>query len=67
MRNGAKLVVSETFIPEHNNNEYAAMTDIHLMVVHGGRKRTRTEYQTMLSEIGFNTRSASIHSIERVI
>ncbi|MDP1879327.1 MAG: methyltransferase [Parachlamydiaceae bacterium] len=64
MRPGAKLVITEIFIPESNNDEYAAMTDIHLMVVHGGRKRTLTEYQKMLSIIGFNTLSTTFDSIE---
>ena len=64
MKHGARLVITETFIPENGNNEYASMTDIHLMVVHGGRKRTRMEYEAMLSEIGFNMRSQLIDSIE---
>lgn len=64
MKDGAKLVVTETFIPEKGNDEYASMTDIHLMVVHGGKKRTRSKYVHMLTDAGFRVVSKYIDSVE---
>lgn len=61
---GSKLILTETFIPESGNDPYASITDLHLMVVHGGRKRTLSEYKTMLYEAGFYSVSSGSDYIE---
>jgi hypothetical protein len=53
MPDGARLVVIERLMPEHVADDPAAvMLDLHMMVISGGRARTRAEMEALLSRAG---------------
>jgi O-methyltransferase domain len=49
----AKLAIVECLLPEQAlDDPSAVMTDLHMMVIAGGRVRTLTEFETLLAEAG---------------
>ena len=49
----AKLLVIETLVPDDPGPDWSKMLDIHMLVLLGGRQRTRQEYETLLTRSGF--------------
>lgn len=49
----AKLLLMETMISDGKGNEWGKMLDIHMLVLLGGRQRTREEYEQLLTGVGF--------------
>ena len=49
----AKLLLIEQLIADDAGPDWAKVLDIHMLVLHGGRQRTRQEYQTLLEQAGF--------------
>ena len=56
---GGSLYVIEMVLPDEPSSFYGAWVDLHMMVVPGGRERTRTDFKKLLSAAGFE--------LERVI
>jgi hypothetical protein len=49
----AKLVIVEPLLPEQAlDDPSAVMTDLHMMVIAGGRLRTLQEFEALLSQAG---------------
>jgi O-methyltransferase domain len=67
---GAKLLVVESIVESLNEPQFAKIADIEMLVqTHGGRERTRSEWQNLLSAGGFRflravPTSSSVHVIE---
>jgi len=54
MRAGSVLLVIENVLPEDGvPDAHLAMLDLHMMVMLGGRERTRREYESLLRAAGF--------------
>jgi hypothetical protein len=54
MPQGARLAIVERLLPEQAADDPAAiMLDLHMMAITGGRVRTLTELEAMLSDAGF--------------
>lgn len=50
---GARLVIVERLMPERASDDPAAvMLDLHMMTIHGGRLRTRLEFEALLGQVG---------------
>lgn len=49
----AKLLVLEAPVPDDPGVHWTKSSDIHMLVLFGGRQRTRQEYATLLSQAGF--------------
>jgi hypothetical protein len=58
MEAGSVLLVIENIMPEEAEDaepaEHLVMLDLHMMVMLGGRERTRSEYQSLLRSAGFD-------------
>ena len=52
----ARLLVIETLVPDDSGPDWSKMLDIHMLVLLGGRQRTRQEYETLLTRSGFRFR-----------
>jgi hypothetical protein len=52
MRPGARLLVAERALPSEGGPSEAALFDVNMLVVTGGRERTVREYQTLLHAAG---------------
>ncbi len=53
MKAGAKLVIIERLMPERAADDPAAvMLDLHMMTIHGGRLRSRAEFEALLARAG---------------
>jgi hypothetical protein len=53
----ARLLVCERIVPEGNVSSSAKLIDLHMMMVnHGGRERTESEYRELLAAGGFALR-----------
>lgn len=52
----AKVFLLEAMIGDHPGPEWARMLDIHMLVLPGGRQRTRQEYTRLLAGTGFELR-----------
>jgi hypothetical protein len=50
----AKLLLIEQIIPDDPGPHWAKTLDIHMLVLFGGRQRTRREYQGLLTQAGFS-------------
>lgn len=50
---GARLLLIETMISDGPGPDWAKMLDIHMLVLLGGRQRTRQEYTQLLQQSGF--------------
>ncbi len=53
MHNDGRLVISENAVEEEELDPGLVMRDLHMMVVPGGRERTRGEFEQLLKEAGF--------------
>jgi SAM-dependent methyltransferase len=53
MRPGARLLLAERIVPTVTAPSEAALFDINMLVVVGGRERTEAEYRQLLRESGF--------------
>jgi hypothetical protein len=53
MRPGARLIVAERGPGAPNDDVTAALSDLHMLVIQGGRERTTEEMATLLSRAGF--------------
>ena len=57
MPGDSRLLICERIVPEGNVASSAKLIDLHMMMVnHGGRERTTTEYHELLSAGGFSIR-----------
>lgn len=66
-----RLVIVEHVVGPPNSSSAAALRDLHMLVVTGGRERTRDEFAELLSNAGFAVRSlvdttAAVSVIEAV-
>jgi hypothetical protein len=53
MSAGSKLLLVEYVLPEGDGPSFGKWLDVHMMVLLGGRERTRAEYRTLLADHGF--------------
>jgi hypothetical protein len=54
MKTGAKLLVAELIIPEAGPGALlGSLLDLHMLVIHGGRERTRQEFAHILRASGY--------------
>jgi hypothetical protein len=54
MKTSAKLLVAELIIPEAGPGALlGSLLDLHMLVVHGGRERTRQEFAHILRASGY--------------
>jgi hypothetical protein len=56
MRPGARLLIFEAVIPDHDKPHFSRFGDIVMLVALGGRERTRREYELLLNRSGFALR-----------
>ena len=60
MQAGARLFVIERLMPERAADDpAAAMLDLHMMTIHGGRLRTVLEFEALLARAGFSLAGVS--------
>jgi len=50
---GQRLLLAEAVIPEGNDPSLGKLMDLNMMVIHGGRERTESEFQQLLAAAGF--------------
>ena len=50
---GARLIVIEVLVPDTPGPDHSKLLDIIMLAVTGGRERTRDQYETLLTEAGF--------------
>jgi hypothetical protein len=50
---GAAAVLVEQLIRKHNRDFLGKWTDLEMLICHGGRERTATEYRDLLTQAGF--------------
>jgi hypothetical protein len=61
MPEGSRLAIIERLLPERAEDDAAAvMLDLHMMVVTGGRARTRDEMQALLASAGLSVTRVSV-------
>jgi hypothetical protein len=53
MKQGGKLLIVETVVPETNEPHYSKLLDLEMLVSPGGKERTPSEYRELLSRAGF--------------
>ena len=53
MSKNSRLLLIENVIPPGNDPHPGKMTDLHMLIVYGGRERTEAEFRTLLGEAGF--------------
>jgi hypothetical protein len=53
MNKGDRLLVVETMLTSEGEAPFAALSDLHMLVVAGGRERTEDEYRALLARAGF--------------
>lgn len=53
MAEGGTLLVIETVITRDTNASFATLSDLHMLVVTGGRERTHAEYGDLFAQAGF--------------
>jgi AraC-like DNA-binding protein len=59
MPQGVKLVIVERLLPQHADDDTAAvMLDLHMLAITGGRVRNLAEFEAMLAEVGFSLAKA---------
>jgi hypothetical protein len=60
MQAGARLIIIERLKPERAADDPAAMMlDLHMMTIHGGRLRSRVEFEALLARGGFSLAGVS--------
>lgn len=68
MKDDGRLLLVETLIPEDSNPSFSKLSDIHMMVMTGGRERTETEYRELFRKAGFElTRVIPTESMVSVV
>lgn len=53
IKDGGKLLIVETVVPEGNEPHYSKLLDLEMLVSPGGVERTASEYRELLSNAGF--------------
>jgi hypothetical protein len=53
MKDGGKLLIVETVVPETNEPHYSKLLDLEMLVSPGGKERTPSEYGELLAQAGF--------------
>ena len=53
MSKNSRLLLIENVIPPGNDPHPGKMTDLHMLIVYGGRERTEAEFKTLLGKAGF--------------
>jgi hypothetical protein len=53
MRDGGKLLIVESVVPESNEPHYSKLLDLEMLVSPGGKERTPGEYRELLAQAGF--------------
>jgi O-methyltransferase len=53
---GAKLLVIESIVPDDPGPHWSKTLDVHMLILLGGRQRTRPEYEALLDRAGFSLR-----------
>jgi len=53
---GARLIIVEVLVPDSPGPDHSKVLDIMMLAVTGGRERTRGQYETLLTETGFELR-----------
>jgi hypothetical protein len=53
MRDGGKLLIVESVVPESNEPHYSKLLDLEMLVSPGGKERTPSEYRELLAQAGF--------------
>jgi hypothetical protein len=71
MTNGAVLLLVERILDSQYPSPEATLTDIHMLVMTGGRERTTEEFQELLAASGFELvrvilTGSSVHVVEGV-
>ena len=60
----SRLVIVERLLPERSADDpAAAMLDLHMMVITGGRVRTRGEFEHLLTEAGLTLSRVVAHKL----
>lgn len=54
MPTGSKLLLIETMIPPGNESALGKLTDLNMLVLTGGLERTKSEFETLFKQTGFN-------------
>ena len=67
MKLGSRLVVIEEIVPDPPKPTFGMWLDPHMLVMHGGRERTASEYRELYARCGFELEqivpTASAHSL----
>ena len=50
----ARLLLIETIVPDDPGPDWSKMLDIHMLVLLGGKQRTRQEYEVLFDRVGFS-------------
>jgi hypothetical protein len=53
MHNGGTILVVETVLSSETDSSFGTLSDLHMLVVAGGRERTESEYRELLAQAGF--------------
>ena len=53
MKDGGRLLLVETVVPEGNEPSFAKMMDLQMLVMTGGRERTESQYRDLFAAGGF--------------
>jgi SAM-dependent methyltransferase len=53
MRDGGRLLLVETVVPEGAGDAFPKWFDLHMLILTGGRERTATEFRELLARAGF--------------
>lgn len=53
MKDGGKVLIVETVVPEGNEPHYSKLLDLEMLTSPGGAERTASEYRELLSKAGF--------------
>ncbi len=56
MKPGTKMLLVEMIVPPGNEPSTAKLLDLEMMVITGGRERTKEEYRNLLEVSGFALR-----------
>jgi hypothetical protein len=60
---GGKLLVLERVIPDHDEYHWSKLVDVNMLVMTGGRERTRAEYARLYASSGLElTRCVALAS-----
>ena len=64
----AKLLIMERMLTNEGTDALSAFTDLEMLVMmHGGRERTKEEFESLLSRAGFKIESLTWTRAERYL